>query len=57
MVRNIVGAILAVNEGKISLDDFIDYIENPKIGKVKYKAPAEGLYKVTTTYPKKSLKI
>jgi tRNA U38,U39,U40 pseudouridine synthase TruA len=35
MVRNIVGAILAVNEGKITLDEFKDLLDNPEIGKAR----------------------
>jgi tRNA U38,U39,U40 pseudouridine synthase TruA len=56
MVRKIVGAILAVNEGKMTLEEFKDLLDNPEIGKCKYKAEPGGLYKVKTYYPKTKLK-
>lgn len=43
-VRNIVGALLAYDRGKYSFEDFKDLLDNPKKGKVKYKAPGSGLY-------------
>ena len=56
MVRNLVGAILAVNDGRITMDQFIDLLENPQIGKAQWKAWPGGLYKVNTKYPKKKLR-
>jgi tRNA U38,U39,U40 pseudouridine synthase TruA len=33
MVRNIVGSLLALNDGTISMQEFIDLIETPEKGK------------------------
>jgi len=33
MVRNLVGSMLAVNDGTISMDRFKDLFDNPEVGK------------------------
>lgn len=56
MVRNIVGAMLAVNSEKITIEQFQDLLDNPKIGKSQFKVSPTGLYKFKTIYKKESLK-
>ena len=44
MVRNIVGALIAKNTDKYSLEKWNDLFDFPEKGKVNYKAPGCGLY-------------
>ena len=44
MVRNIVGALLDFNKGKVSLEDIKSMLENPEIKKQLTTACPNGLY-------------
>ncbi len=44
MVRNLVGVLLALNEGRLSWEDFLDLLENPAKGKAVFKAKGCALY-------------
>ncbi len=44
MVRNLVGSLLALNEEKITLLEFKEYLLFPSKGKVHYKAKGNSLY-------------
>ncbi len=50
MVRNIVGALMNHNRGKISDNELLDWLNNPEKGKAHYKAPGSGLYLVEVYY-------
>lgn len=50
-VRNTVGAILRIGQGKLSLSDFYRIIEARKIGLAGPTAPAKGLCLVRVNYP------
>lgn len=43
MVRYLVGTMIAVSQGKISIDTFIDYLHNPQKNVKIFKAPPQGL--------------
>ena len=51
MVRAIVGTLLDVGRGRISLDDFRKIIEAKDRRKAKVSAPAQGLFLVNVEYP------
>lgn len=51
MVRAIVGTLLDVGRGKISIDDFQSIIEAKDRGKAGTSAPAQGLFLVNVEYP------
>ncbi len=50
MVRNIVGALLANNRGKLSDLELQDWLDNPIKGKAHYKARGSALYLVEVIY-------
>ena len=50
MVRAIVGTLLDVGEGKISVDDVQKILESRKRSKAGRSAPAQGLYLIEVTY-------
>ena len=51
MVRAIVGTLLDVGRGRLTLDDFRKIIESKNRGKAGTSAPAQGLYLVDVIYP------
>ena len=51
MVRSIVGTIIEVGFGKISLNDFKQIIEKKDRGEAGTSAPAKGLYLSYIEYP------
>jgi tRNA pseudouridine38-40 synthase len=51
MVRAIVGTMVDVGLGKISLDDFRNIIESKNRSKAGFSVPAHGLYLVKVEYP------
>lgn len=53
MVRAIVGTLLEVGRGKISVDDFCDIIEARNRGHAGTSAPARGLFLTDIKYPEK----
>ncbi len=50
MVRNIVGALLAHNKGKVPDEELQDWLDAPEKGKAHYKAEGSGLYLVEVYY-------
>ncbi len=50
MVRNIIGSIIALNENKITKDDFLDLIDNPQKGKNHFKSKGSALYLYDVKY-------
>ena len=50
MVRNLVGAILEYESGKVSLDDIKDMLDNYKIKRTLTCAPAKALYLMKIYY-------
>ena len=52
MVRAIVGTLLEVGQGKISIEEFCDIIEKQDRGAAGASAPAQGLFLVDIGYPK-----
>jgi tRNA pseudouridine38-40 synthase len=44
MVRAIVGTLLDVGRGKITVDDFVQIIERKECGAAGASAPARGLF-------------
>ena len=52
MVRAIVGTLVAVGEKKISIEEFVEIIENKNRSKAGASVPAYGLYLVSIKYPK-----
>jgi tRNA pseudouridine38-40 synthase len=52
MVRNLVGAIVRVGMGKISVEDFGKILRARKRSEAPATAPACGLYLMNVTYPK-----
>ena len=53
MVRAIVGTLLDVGKNKISLNDFIQIIENKNRSDAGLSVPAHGLFLMQVTYPDK----
>jgi tRNA pseudouridine38-40 synthase len=51
MVRAIVGTILDVGRGKLSIDDFIQIINSKDRSSARTSAPAHGLYLTNIEYP------
>jgi tRNA pseudouridine38-40 synthase len=51
MVRGLVGTMLKVGRGLISLDDFKQIIEAKDCTKANFNTPANGLFLVKVTYP------
>jgi len=51
MVRGLVGTMLQVGRGLISLDDFKRIIESKDCTKANFNTPANGLFLVKVTYP------
>ena len=51
MVRAIVGTLLMVGRGKMSIDGFRAVIENKARGEAGDSAPGEALFLVSVTYP------
>ena len=52
MVRAIVGTMLEVGQGKISVADFVEIIEAKDRTKAGYSVPAAGLHLTSVVYPK-----
>lgn len=52
MVRAIVGTLLEVGRGKLSIDDFRGIIEQKDRGAAGASAPAQGLFLIDIEYPK-----
>ena len=50
MVRKIVGALVRVSEGKLTIDDVICALSNPADASLPYVAPACGLYLKSVEY-------
>ncbi len=50
MVRNIIGSIIALNEARISKDEFIELIQKPAKGKSHFKAKGSALYLYDVRY-------
>ncbi|EOZ99128.1 tRNA pseudouridine synthase A [Indibacter alkaliphilus LW1] len=53
MVRAIVGTLMEVGLGKITVEDFRTIIESKNRKEAKSSAPAQGLYLCRVTYPEK----
>ena len=51
MVRAIVGTMINIGSGKVSLNDFRKIIESKNRSKAGFSVPAHGLYLVNVTYP------
>lgn len=51
MVRAIVGTLINIGTGKISLEDFKTIIESKSRNKAGFSVPAHGLYLVKVSYP------
>jgi tRNA pseudouridine38-40 synthase len=51
MVRGLVGTMLQVGRGKISLEKFADIIESRDNSRVDFSVPGHGLYFVSFNYP------
>jgi tRNA pseudouridine38-40 synthase len=51
MVRAIVGTLLEVGKGKLTLEDFRKIIEQKNRGSAGTSAPAQGLFLVDVEYP------
>ena len=56
MVRAIVGTLLEVGKGKLSIDDFRKIIESRNRGTAGTSAPAQGLFLVDVEYPEELFK-
>ncbi|WP_346861108.1 tRNA pseudouridine(38-40) synthase TruA [uncultured Draconibacterium sp.] len=54
MVRAIVGTLLEVGKGKLSINEFCQIIENKDRGLAGASAPAQGLFLVDIGYPEES---
>ena len=52
MVRALVGTLLEVGIGKISVDDFITILNSENRSEAGASVPAHGLYLVDIQYPK-----
>ena len=51
MVRAIVGTMIDVGKGKLSLDDFIKIIKDKDRSNAGFSAPAKGLFLHEVKYP------
>ena len=51
MVRRIVGLMVMIGHGRISMSEFESNMKSSKPFRVNYKVPAEGLYLVEVKYP------
>jgi tRNA pseudouridine38-40 synthase len=51
MMRCIVGALVAVGRGRMSIDDVAGMLADPRCGPTVTAAPARGLHQWTVTYP------
>ena len=51
MVRAIVGTMINIGIGKISLEDFRNIIESKDRSQAGFSVPAHGLYLVKVEYP------
>ncbi|KJF42700.1 tRNA pseudouridine(38-40) synthase TruA [Draconibacterium sediminis] len=56
MVRAIVGTLLEVGQGKLSIDQFCEIIEKQDRGSAGASAPAQGLFLVDIGYPEKLIR-
>jgi len=56
MVRAIVGTLLEVGQGKISIEQFCEIIEKQDRGAAGASAPAQGLFLVDIEYPEKLIR-
>jgi tRNA pseudouridine38-40 synthase len=50
MVRNLVGALVKVGEGKITAADFLELMEEKERTAIQMPAPAQGLYLMKVKY-------
>ncbi len=57
MVRALVGTMIEIGEGKLSLEDFINIIEEKDRTRASYSIPANGLFLTDIKYPKSVLDI
>ena len=57
MVRAIVGTMILVGTGKISLEEFRAVIESKDRTKAGPSAPADGLFLVEVNYPPESFDV
>ncbi|WP_373492588.1 tRNA pseudouridine(38-40) synthase TruA [Aquiflexum sp.] len=53
MVRAIVGTLIDVGTGKLSIEQFVDILESKDRAQAKSSAPAHGLYLCKIIYPEK----
>jgi tRNA pseudouridine38-40 synthase len=51
MVRAIVGTMINIGSGKVSLNDFRQIIESKNRSKAGFSVPAHGLYLTKIEYP------
>jgi tRNA pseudouridine38-40 synthase len=51
MVRKIVGTLLMIGKGKVSLDEFMETVHNKKDFRIHYLAPPNGLFLSKIRYP------
>ena len=56
MVRAVVGTMIELGRGKISLSDFEAIIEAKDRSAAGYSVPAHGLYLIDIEYPKGAFK-
>jgi tRNA pseudouridine38-40 synthase len=52
MVRAIVGTLIEIGKGKMTLDEFMQVIESENRCNAGPSAPAKGLFLTQVTYPK-----
>ena len=50
MVRMIIGTLIEIGLGNVSLEEIKEIIETKENRRVRYKAPSEGLYLVNVNY-------
>jgi len=56
MVRSIVGTMIDLGKGKLSLEDFTDIILSKDRTKAGFSVPAQGLFLIQLTYPESVFK-
>ena len=56
MVRGLVGTMLRVGSGKITMNEFTKIIEEKDCSKADFSVPAHGLFLKKVSYPEKVLK-